>query len=224
VLYLHLAVSVVTGYMMSVIAWLAARRFVAKYQAATVPVRSDPLRFRDPRGAISPVVAVIQASGVLFGAYIWWRQPEVGQVVAALVVTGILMTLSLVDMTVHRIPNVLSLALLVWGLVQVAWLGYPTPQGALLGLLVGGGLFLLIAIVGRGAMGAGDVKLAAALGAVLGYPLIVSALLWGIIAGGVAALLLMATRRIGRKDYMAYGPYLALGAWVIWLGAFGLWP
>jgi len=35
---------------------------------------------------------------------------------------------------------------------------------------------------------------------------------------------LIVTRRVGRKGFMAYGPYLALGSWVIWMGAMGLWP
>ena len=63
-------------------------------------------------------------------------------------------------------------ALLVWALVQALWLGGATLAAAALGMLVGGALFLLVALAGRGAMGAGDVKLAAALAAVLAYPLI----------------------------------------------------
>jgi leader peptidase (prepilin peptidase)/N-methyltransferase len=73
-------------------------------------------------------------------------------------------------------------------------------------------------------LGPGDVRLAAALGAVLGTPNVLLALAAGILAGGVAALFLLATGRAGRRDRMAYAPYLALGAWLIWTRAFGLWP
>jgi leader peptidase (prepilin peptidase)/N-methyltransferase len=38
---------------------------------------------------------------------------------------------------------------------------------------------------------------------------------FGVLAGGVGAFVLLVTRRKGRKDAMAYGPYLALGAWLI---------
>ena len=92
-----------------------------------------------------------------------------------------------------------------------------------MGMLVGGALFLLVALAGRGAMGAGDVKLAAALGAVLAYPLILPALLWGVLAAGGGALLLLVTRRVRRKDTIPYGPYLALGAWLVWMGSLGFW-
>jgi leader peptidase (prepilin peptidase)/N-methyltransferase len=84
-------------------------------------------------------------------------------------------------------------------------------------------MFLVISLVGRGALGSGDVKLAAALGAVLGFPLALSGLLLGVVLGGVAALVLLITRRVGRKDPIAYGPYLALGAWIVWTRALGLW-
>jgi prepilin signal peptidase PulO-like enzyme (type II secretory pathway) len=92
-----------------------------------------------------------------------------------------------------------------------------------IGLLAAGGFFFLLALLTRGAMGLGDVKLAAATGALVGWPAMVAALLLGILAGGVAALLLLLTRRAGRKDYFAYGPYLASGAWVVYCAFLGLW-
>jgi len=143
--------------------------------------------------------------------------------VAALLVTAVLVVITLVDLEVRRIPNALSLALMLWTLVQVLWLGRPTLAAAALGMLVGGALFVLIALVERGAMGPGDVKLAAALGALLAYPLILHALFWGVLAAAGAALVLLVTRRAGRKDTMAYSPYLALGGWVVWMGSLGLW-
>jgi len=214
------------GYAVGVAVWIAADSFVAHYRAQPIQEPATPGgRFlREVRGAISPLAALTQVGWALWGAYLWWRFSGWEQMVPALVVTGLLVIISLVDFQVRRIPNVLVLALLLWALVQVLWLGQPTPVGAGLGLLVGGGLLLLIALAGRGAMGAGDVKLGAALGAVLGYPLVLSGLFCGILAAGVGALVLLVARRAGRKDYMAYGPYLALGAWIIWTRSLGLWP
>jgi prepilin signal peptidase PulO-like enzyme (type II secretory pathway) len=238
------------GYVAGLSAWLATSHFVDRYRvqpaeavaeatagsATEATPQSPPEGAPDfapdasprplhwARGAISPEAAVIQAAMVLWGAYVWWRASDVADLVPALLVTALLVTITLVDLRVRRIPNALVLALLLWGLVQVIWLGRPDPLAAVLGLLVGGGLLLLIALAGRGAMGAGDVKLAAALGAVLGYPLILHGLFYGILAGGAAALVLLVTRRVRRKDYIAYGPYLALGAWIVWTRALGLWP
>jgi len=81
----------------------------------------------------------------------------------------------------------------------------------------GFGLFFLIAIIGRGKMGAGDVKLAGVIGLMLGFPAAITALVIGIFLGGAAAVVLLVTRRAGRKTYIAYAPYLALGALVMLL-------
>jgi leader peptidase (prepilin peptidase)/N-methyltransferase len=63
----------------------------------------------------------------------------------------------------------------------------------------------------------------ASAGALVGYPLILQASFWGVVAGGVAALILLVTRRVGRKDFIAYGPYLAFGTWLIAAKMLGLW-
>jgi leader peptidase (prepilin peptidase)/N-methyltransferase len=213
------------GFAAGVGVWFASRHFVAHYGAQ--PSQEHPTGGRallgEAQGTISLPAALTQAGMALWGAYAGWQAAGLEQVVAALLVTGLLLAITLVDFQVRRIPNVLVLALLIWALVQPLWLGQPTLVAAALGLLAGGGLFLLLALIGRGAMGAGDVKLAAALGAVVGFPHVLPALFLGAVAGGAAALVLLATRRAGRKDYMAYGPYLALGAWLIWTRSLGLW-
>jgi leader peptidase (prepilin peptidase)/N-methyltransferase len=71
--------------------------------------------------------------------------------------------------------------------------------------------FLVLALLVRGGLGMGDVKLAAAEGLLFGK-VAVEALFLGIVLGGVAAALLLVTRRAGRRATYAYGPYLVLGA------------
>jgi Flp pilus assembly protein protease CpaA len=129
-----------------------------------------------------------------------------------------------VDLQTRRIPNSLVLALLVWSVAQMLWLGQPARGAAAVGLLVAGGAFFLLAHAGRGFVGLGDVTLVAALGALLGYPAVLAAIFAGVLAGGVAAAFLLLTRRAGRKDPFAYGPYLALGAWLVYTRVLGLWP
>jgi Flp pilus assembly protein protease CpaA len=176
-----------------------------------------PTRFWTPQ-ALAVCLAL-----TAWGAYVGWRAPAPPVAVGALLVTAVLLTISLVDLRVRRIPNLLVLLLLAWAVVQSLWLGQPTMANLAIGLLAAGGFFFLLALLTRGAMGLGDVKLAAATGALVGWPAMVAALLLGILAGGVAALLLLLTRRAGRKDYFAYGPYLASGAWVVYCAFLGLW-
>ena len=85
----------------------------------------------------------------------------------------------------HRlILNVVMLPAIVVALAGSFVLGQPSPKSAFIGAAVGFGFFYLVALIKPGGMGAGDVKLAAFIGAVTGFPAVVSALLIGILAGG----------------------------------------
>ena len=201
---MNVALGGVIGAVLGALAWRGAACFVARCEAE-----------RAVGGWASPPAALTLAGMALWGAFVNWCGVSLAQTVSALVVAALLMTITLVDLQVRSIPNALVLALLIWALVQMFVFGRPTPVAAGLGVLAGGGVLFVMAVAGRGAMGAGDVKLAAALGAVLGWPAVLPALLYGIIAGGVAALLLLLLRRADRKSAFAYGPYLALGAVIV---------
>lgn len=82
--------------------------------------------------------------------------------------------------------------------------------GGAIGLVV----FLLLALVSRGGMGFGDVKLAALIGLATGFPLVLLALIMGAILGGLAAIVLLATRKRGRKEAIPFAPFLAAAAMV----------
>jgi leader peptidase (prepilin peptidase)/N-methyltransferase len=81
---------------------------------------------------------------------------------------------------------------------------------------VGGGIgfvvFLLIIIVSRGGMGFGDVKLAALIGLATGFPLVIVALIMGMILGGLVAVILLGFKIKKRKEAMPFGPFLAVAA------------
>ena len=77
---------------------------------------------------------------------------------------------------------------------------------------IGLAIFLLIVIVSRGGMGWGDVKLAALIGLVTGFPLVFIALLIGVVLGGVAAALLLVFKIKRRKEAIPFGPFLAIAA------------
>lgn len=98
---------------------------------------------------------------------------------------------------------------------------------ALVGAAVAGGLFFVLVLVTGGGVGLGDAKLSFFMGAVLGFfPIFTSpilrALLYGIVLGGVIALLLLVSRRRGMRDYIPYGPYLCLGGILVLLFPCGI--
>jgi leader peptidase (prepilin peptidase)/N-methyltransferase len=92
--------------------------------------------------------------------------------------------------------------------------------------LVGGGLLLAVAAAviipallylpslpfGAGAFGLGDVKFLVGMGLMLGGERSVGATLFGLILAGVVLLVLLIFRRIGRRSYVPFGPFLIIAA------------
>ena len=88
----------------------------------------------------------------------------------------------------------------------------PGIASAAAGGAVGLGLFLLIIIVSRGGMGWGDVKMAALIGLVTGFPRVFVALFLAVVLGGLIAWMLLLFRIRGRKQSIPFAPFLSLGA------------
>jgi leader peptidase (prepilin peptidase)/N-methyltransferase len=78
-------------------------------------------------------------------------------------------------------------------------------------------------VFGRGALGYGDIKLAAFVGLATGFPLIVIALFLTIVIGAGITLLLLLTRVRHLGDHVPYGPFLVAGAAVALLWGYPLW-
>jgi prepilin signal peptidase PulO-like enzyme (type II secretory pathway) len=72
-------------------------------------------------------------------------------------------------------------------------------------------LLLIITLIKPEGMGMGDVKLAALIGFVLGYPSVLLALFLSFTVGGLISGVLLIAKVIGRKDQVAFAPYLATG-------------
>ena len=112
--------------------------------------------------------------------------------------------------------------LLIMGLVATPWLPFSLWQR----LAAGVGAFIVLAalaILGRGALGGGDVKMMAVLGLWLGVNGIITTACIGFILGGIAAIIMLLLRIHGRKDFFAFGPFLIMGAVVAWLSQVLLW-
>ena len=65
---------------------------------------------------------------------------------------------------------------------------------------------------GEGAFGLVDVKLLAGVGLMVGFVRAFTGLMSGLLASGLVLLLLLATRRIGRRTFVPFGPFLIFGA------------
>jgi len=115
------------------------------------------------------------------------------------------------DVRTRRIPNLLTGPAVLLGLVaHLTFGGTAGLASAALGMAAAGGLLLPGWLMGW--MGAGDVKLMAAVGAWLGFPLGVFAALATLMAGGVIALIVAAQRGALKKSVWNA---VVLGSWAV---------
>ena len=112
----------------------------------------------------------------------------------------LLLIAAVIDWRTMRIPNWLTAGGMAWGLLYNAT--HDTSIAAGLGISAAGlatGLALLLPLYLLRVMGAGDVKLMAAVGAVIGLPGVLHAVLWSFIVGGVAAIGYALSLRMSRR-------------------------
>ena len=167
--------------------------------------RPLPANLRRGRRATALVAAV-----VLVGLTFLVIDPVANAALYA-VVQVLLVAVAAVDLETRRIPNELVAGLAVLALVaRVISERSHLVESAVAGVAVFS-VALLLATIAKGGLGMGDVKLAGALGFVLGKTVLL-ALVLGTLAGAAAGLAVIARRgRAGRGTTIAYGPYLALG-------------
>lgn len=102
----------------------------------------------------------------------------------------LLLATAVTDFVYKKIYNFITLPAIALGLIgNSVFGGWDGLKFSLLGLLIGSGVFFLIFIFGG--MGGGDVKLMAAIGALMGSPFIVGAVFYSILVGGLLAIILM---------------------------------
>lgn len=175
-------------------------------------------RCRACRGPISWRYPLVEALAVGLGLLVLWQLGPTWEGLRAFLLGLALIAVTFIDLETLLIPDRITLPGIVVGLAMQLYPSIRGLLGGLLGCLLAGGIFYLIALASRGGMGGGDVKLAAMLGAFLGWQLVLVAIFAGVLAGGVTGVLLLLLGRKGRKDPVPFGPFLALGGLVAALG------
>ncbi len=137
-----------------------------------------------------------------------------------------LLVITAIDFEFQIIPDEFSFMLMIVGLIISFFnpiLGDAFLQRILnsfIGLLVGGGSLLFVAIVGKwifkkDAMGGGDIKLMAGVGAFIGWEKVLFAIFLGSLFGSIVGIFLILLKKIIKKQEIAFGPYLALGSYIV---------
>lgn len=135
--------------------------------------------------------------------------------IKSVVLASILIITSFVDFKHQIIPDKLVLVTLIIGLIFL-FSGDISLVSSLMGMLIGGGLLFLLALI-PGALGGGDVKFMFALGSFLGYNKTLYALFFAFVLAAIISLLLLIFKIKGRRDHIPFGPFLAIGSFLSFL-------
>lgn len=172
-----------------------------------------------------PIVELVTA--ILFGLSAFVLAPDSAFEWTRLGVWLVMLTL-LVAMAVYDarwliLPDKLMIPLigvgLAWVVVSLVWTRQPqVAVGPLVAALTaGGGFYGLVAATKGRAMGGGDVKLAFAMGLMLGLQGTAVAMLLAFNVAALVGIGLLATRKRRRRDQIPFGPYLVGGTIVAFL-------
>ncbi|ADC48638.1 peptidase A24A domain protein, aspartate peptidase [Alkalihalophilus pseudofirmus OF4] len=162
---------------------------------------------------ISPLYPFVElATGLAFsGAYVLlgWSY----ELIVLLLLISLLAIIFVSDIRYMLIPDKILLFFTPFFLLLRLTVAPLDPWwSSLVGAAVGFGLLLLIAVISRGGMGGGDIKLFAVLGLVLGWQDVLLAFFFSCLYGTIIAGIGMAAGKVKRKKPIPFGPFIVLGA------------
>jgi leader peptidase (prepilin peptidase)/N-methyltransferase len=169
-------------------------------------------RCRFCKELISVRYPAVELASAILCMLLWYKFGFTLTFVLYGLLTSTLLVVALIDFDHKIIPNIITLPGLAIGLGLSLWVLPISPLASLLGLLIGSMLFYLIAIVSKGGMGGGDIKLIAMIGAFLGWQGALFTILSGALMGSLVGMMLMLLGKKGRKDKVPFGPFLSCGA------------
>lgn len=181
------------------------------------------------RARISVRYPLVEALTGVMSAAVAWKFGFGAAALAALVLTWFLIALAFIDMDTQYLPDNLTLPLLWLGLLVslcgAAQANASIPVdlrssliGAVAGYLSLWSVYQLFRLAtGKEGMGYGDFKLLAALGAWLGWQLLLPTVLVAAAVGALVGVILLSIQGRDRATPVAFGPYLAASGWLMLL-------
>jgi leader peptidase (prepilin peptidase)/N-methyltransferase len=175
----------------------------------------------------------VELIGAIFGGFSSWRFGVSWAWITALLSGYGLLLSSLTDIYGGYVYDSFVVAMGFLGIAFRVINGLDAAVDGLFGAALGGGVMGAIIVASRGKMGYGDATLSAGLGALLGWKMAALALYFGFLTGGGVALVLLALKKVGRKDPLPFVPFLAMGGvlalifgpqLIVELGYFPGWP
>lgn len=142
----------------------------------------------------------------------FWKFGFTPELIVGILFVSLLVIITVSDIAYMLIPDKVLLPMGIVLLALRLFIPLNPWWDAIAGALVGFGLLLLIAIVSKGGMGGGDIKLFFVIGLVLGVSGTLLTLFLASLIGAVAGIFMLRKSDTGRKTPVPFGPSIALGA------------
>jgi leader peptidase (prepilin peptidase)/N-methyltransferase len=168
-----------------------------------LPWQGEPWASRLRICAVLPLPMLSAAAAARF---------EVEEAGVVSLIVGVLLVCAATDLLAYRVPNAITLPGMALALAASALLSTDDFGDSLLAIGLSAGFFLPMWALTGGGIGLADVKLAIFIAAALGLPAAYSALILGVIAGGLVMAALLIAGVVGRRQVTPYAPFLALSA------------
>jgi leader peptidase (prepilin peptidase) / N-methyltransferase len=222
-----LLLGLVIGSFLNVVIYRLPRRESIVRPASRCPQCGNPIRFyhnlpvlgwlvlggkcRDCGTRISVRYPLVEGiTGIAF-ALAFWRLGFTWSLAVAWAFIAAMVAIAFIDYDHMIIPNRIVLPGALLGLMASVALHPQRWWVYLAGSLGAGAFMFLLIMLWPGGMGAGDMKMALFMGAVLGSYVVV-ALFAAFLLGSLVGVFMLVVRRRSRKQKIPFGPYLALGA------------
>ncbi|MEW6570079.1 MAG: prepilin peptidase [Nitrospirota bacterium] len=176
-------------------------------------------RCRECKAKISLRYPFVEFLNSLLYVFTVWRFDLGWNTIFYFALCSSLIVITFIDLDFQIIPDRITLPGIIIGLVAASLL-LPDPfmrnsilgfKASVTGFLLGGGLFYAIAIISKGGMGGGDIKMMAMVGSLMGWKSVLLTTFLGSLVGAVFGLFLIIYKGKGRKTKIPFGPFLAAG-------------
>ena len=179
----------------------------AERLASVWPAEEAARRATGWRTILLAVASALAAAGIVARAEMpWWATA------VHLVLLGLLVVLTATDLEQRRLPHILLDPLILLAAVFVPFNPAVAPLDALIGAAASVAFLGALALVIRGGLAVGDLYLVAPIGLLVGWPAVFTALFTAAFLAAGTSLVLLATRRVGMRSYIPFGPFLVAGA------------
>lgn len=170
---------------------------------------------KDPITILYPVGEAVTA--VLFGL-IAWQLGLRGELLVGLFLASILAVAASTDIRYMLIPNrIVYFAMIVGAALRICI--HPLPYWNYgVAFVLGGGIMFMLALVSKGGMGGGDMKLFAFIGLMLGIKLLLLAIFLSSLIGTLYGGWLLVRGAYVKGKFIAFAPFIMIGTMLAYLG------